>query len=200
MFRFDRLTAAAALLAMPLLCGPAMAQTPAPAPVPVSSSDVERVTATATVVAVDPATRVVTLKTAEGDVIDVTAGEEVRNFAQIKPGDGLVVILQRSLTYTVSPKGTNLPEAEVVERAGRAEPGEKPAAVESRSTSVTGLITAVDVTANTVSVAPLNGGPVHVLEVRNPERQAYLPKIEPGSLLTVTYTSAVALEVTPAAQ
>ncbi len=198
MFRFDRLTAAAVLLAVPLLCGPVLAQ--APAPTPVSSTDVERLTATATVVAVDPATRVVTLKTADGDVIDVTAGEDVRNFAQIQPGDGLVVILQRSLTYTVSPKGTKLPEAEVVDSAGRAKPGEKPAAVESRSTSITGVITGVDVAANTVSVAGLNGGPVHVLEVHNPERQAYLPKIEAGSLLTVTYTSAVALEVTPAAK
>jgi hypothetical protein len=197
MFRFDRLTAAA-LLAVPLLCGPAMAQAPATAPV--SSSDVERITAVATVVAVDPATRVVKLKTADGEVIDVTAGEDVRNFAQIKPGDGLVVTLQRSLTYTVSPKGTRLPAALVVDRAGRARPGQKPAAVESRSASVTGVITAVDVPANTVSVVGLSGGPVHVLEVHNPERQAYLPKIAPGSLLTVTYTSAVALEVTPAAK
>jgi Cu/Ag efflux protein CusF len=200
MFRFDRLTAAAALLAVPLLCGSALAQAPSPGPAPVSSSDVERVTATATVVAVDPATRVVTLKTENGDTIDVTAGEDVRNFAQIKPGDGLVVALQRSLTYTVSPKGTELPAAQVVDRAGRAEPGELPAAVESRSTSITGTITAVDAAANTISVVGLSGGPVHVLEVRNPERQAYLPKIAPGSLLTVTYTSTVALEVTPAAK
>jgi hypothetical protein len=198
MFRFDRLTASAALLTVPLLCGSAMAQTSAPAPV--SSSDVERVTATATVVAVDPATRVVTLKTDDGDVIDVTVGEDIRNFAQIKPGDGLVVTLQRSLTYTVSPKGTKLPEALVVDRAGRAKPGQKPAAAVSRSASVTGVITAVDVPANTISVVGTGGGPVHVFEVRDPERQAYLPKISPGSLLTVTYTSAVALQVTPAAQ
>nr|WP_294505732.1 hypothetical protein [uncultured Rhodopila sp.] len=198
MIRFDRLTAAAALLALPLLCGSALAQDPAPAPV--SSSDIERVTATATVVAVDPATRVVKLKTEDGDVIDVTAGENVRNFAQIKPGDGLVVTLQRSLTYTVSPKGTKLPAALVVDRAGRAKPGQKPAAAVSQSTSITGIITAVDVPANTVSVVGQGGGPVHVLEVHNPERQAYLPKITPGSLLTVTYTATVALEVTPAAK
>jgi Cu/Ag efflux protein CusF len=198
MFRFDRLTAAAALLAVPLFCGSAIAQAPATAPV--SSSDVERVTATATVVAVDPATRVVTLKTEDGNTIDVTAGENVRNFAQIKPGDGLVVTLQRSLTYTVSPKGTELPAALVVDRAGRAEPGEKPAGAESRSTSITGTITAVDVPANTISVVGLSGGPVHVFEVHDPDRQAYLPKIAPGSLLTVTYTTTVALEITPAAK
>jgi len=193
MIRFNRLTAAAALLALPLLCGSALAQQAA---APVSSSDVERLTAAATVVAVDPATRVLTIKTEDGDVVDVTAGEQVRNFAQIKPGDIIVVILQRSLTFTVSPPGTKLPSAFVVDRGARAKPGAKPAGVLSRSTSLTGVITAVDVPDNSISVVPQGGGPVHVLEVHNPERQAYLPKIAPGSLLTVTYTSTVALDIT----
>jgi len=87
-----------------------------------------------------------------------------------------------------------------VDRAARAKPGEKPAGVVARSESFTGTIVAVDVPENTVSVVSQTGGPVHVLEVRDPERQAYLPKISPGSLLTVTYTSALALEVKPAAK
>jgi hypothetical protein len=196
MIPFNRLTAAAALLAVPLLCGSALAQTSEP----VSSTDTERVTATAQVVAVDPATRVVALKTEDGDVIDVTVGPEVRNFAQIKPGDGIVVTLQRSLTYTVSPKGTKLPSLQVVDRAGRAKPGEKPAGVVSRSTSLTGIIVGVDPSAHTISLVGQSGGPVHVFEVHNPERQAYLPKIAVGSLLTVTYAATVALDITPAAK
>lgn len=182
---------------MPLLCGSALAQQAA---APVSSSDVERLTASASVVAVDPASRVITIKTEDGDVVDVTAGEQVRNFAQIKPGDMIVVTLQRSLTFTVSPPGTKLPSAFVVDRGARAKLGAKPAGVLSRSTSLTGVITAVDVPDNTISVAPQSGGAIHVLEVHNPERQAYLPKIAPGSLLTVTYTSTVALDVTSPAK
>jgi hypothetical protein len=189
----NRLTAAAALLAVPLLCGPVLAQ---PATARVSSSDVERLTSTATVVSVDPATRVLAIKTGDGDVVDVTAGDQIRNFAQIKPGDLIIVALQRSLTYTVSPPGTKLPAASEVDRGARAKLGAKPAGVLSRSASLTGVITAVDVPANTVSVVGPNGGVVHVLEVRDPERQAYLPKIAPGSLLTVTYTATVALDVT----
>ena len=196
MFRLSRLTAATVLLALPLLSGPVCAQ---PAE-PVSSTDVERETATAQVVGIDPATRVISIKTEDGKVTDVKAGEDIRNFAQIKVGDIVVATLQRSLTYTVSPKGTKLPPTLVVDRAARAKPGEKPAGVVARSESFTGTIVAVDVPENTVSVVSQTGGPVHVLEVRDPERQAYLPKISPGSLLTVTYTSALALEVKPAAK
>jgi hypothetical protein len=87
-----------------------------------------------------------------------------------------------------------------VDRGARAKRGEKPAGVLSRSTSLTGIITAVDVPDNTISVVPQNGGAIHVLEVHNPERQAYLQKIVPGSLLTVTYTSTVALDVTSPAK
>src|SRR5687767_5663639 len=42
---------------------------------------------TATVVAVDPAERVVVLKTADGDMIPVKCGKNVVNFDQIKAGD-----------------------------------------------------------------------------------------------------------------
>ena len=102
MFRLSRLTAATVLLALPLLSGPVCAQ---PAE-PVSSTDVERETATAQVVGIDPVTRVISIKTEDGKVTDVKAGEDIRNFAQIKVGDIVVATLQRSLTYTVSPKGT----------------------------------------------------------------------------------------------
>jgi hypothetical protein len=197
MFVLNRLIAAAtAMLAVPLLGGTAWAQATAP----VSPMDVERMTATAQVVAVDPATRTVTIKAENGEMIDVIAGEDVRNFAQIKVGDVVVATVQRSLTFTVSPKGTDLPATMVVDEAARAKPGERPAGVIARSTSLSATIVAVDAAAHTVSIVEKSGGPVRVLEVRNPERQAYLPNITPGSLLTVTYTSALAVDVQSAAK
>ena len=88
----------------------------------------------------------------------------------------------------------------MVDRGARARLGAKPAGVLSRSTSLTGVISAVDVPDNTISIVGQGGGAVHVLEVHNPERQAYLPKIAPGSLLTITYTSTAVLDVTSPAK
>jgi hypothetical protein len=191
--------AGAALLIVPsLLClspdGTARAETAAP----VSSSDTEVATATAVITAIDAPTRTVTVKTDNGETMDIKVGENVRNFAQMKVGDKVVATLELALTYTVFPAGTKLPAEVVTGQVGRAKPGEKPAAEVSRSASLTGLIVGVDTEAHTVSVVERRGGSVHVLHVKNPERQAYLPKIHPGQILAITYTEALALEVQPA--
>jgi hypothetical protein len=190
--------AAAFLLVPPLLSlspgGPAQAETAAP----VSSTDTEVETATAVVTAIDVPTRTVTIKTDDGGTVDIKVGDNVRNFAEMKVGDKVVATLQLALTYTVFPAGTKLPAAMVMNSAGRAKPGAKPGAEVSRSTSLTGTIVGVDTNAHTVSVVGQNGGPVHVLQVKNPERQAYLPKIHSGQILSITYTEALALQVQPA--
>jgi Cu/Ag efflux protein CusF len=189
--------AAAALLVAPSIIGTspggaAWAQAAA------SSTDSEVITSTSVVTAIDPATRTVTIKFSNGKTMDVKAGDNVRNFAQIKVGDRIVATLELALTYTVFPIGTKLPAAMVVDRVGRAKPGAEPGAVVSRSASLSGLIVGVDAVAHTVSVVEQGGGPVHILQVKNPERQAYLPKVHPGQILAITYTEALALQVEPA--
>src|SRR3954462_9429493 len=54
---------------------------------PGQAKAVSVITAEATVTAVDPATRKVTLKLNDGKTRTIIAGDEVRNFAQIKVGD-----------------------------------------------------------------------------------------------------------------
>src|SRR5262245_20074297 len=56
------------------------------------------VKASATVESVDPATRKVTLKLANGSTRTIVAGDEVKNFAQIKAGDKLTVAYMEALT------------------------------------------------------------------------------------------------------
>ena len=184
----------ATCLAVLLLAGTASAQTAAP----VSSSDSELLTGSAVVTAINPTTRVVTMKSADGKSMDVTAGDQVRNFAHIKVGDVVSVAAERSLTFTVSPRGTKLPDAMMAKGAARAKPGEKPMGVAARSESLSGMIVAVDPAANTIDVVDQHGGPIHTLHVKNPERQAYLPKVHPGDMLTVTYTETVGISVDPA--
>ena len=50
------------------------------------------------VVAIDKATRTVTLKGPKGDVRDIVASDEVKNFDQVKVGDFLVVRYAQALT------------------------------------------------------------------------------------------------------
>jgi hypothetical protein len=102
--------------------------------------DLETESETAQVVAVDAATRTVTLKAATGETVDVVAGDAVRNFAQIKLGDNVVAVIERSLTYIVSPRGPKLPPAARLDQAGRTAPGAKPGAAVARSTAITATL------------------------------------------------------------
>jgi hypothetical protein len=57
---------------------------------PGKASIVEAAELSAKVVGIDKATRTVTLKGPKGNVVDVVAGDEVKNFDQIKLGDFVV--------------------------------------------------------------------------------------------------------------
>lgn len=165
---------------------------------PLSSSDVEVVSETATVIFVDQGTRTAKLKTSHGDVFDYVAGPEVRNFAQVKVSDVVTAAMERRLTFTVSPRGTQLPTVAAASGGAQAKPGEKPGVMAGAAVSMSGIIVAVDAAAKTVAVVENGGGPVHTLQVRNPERQALLGQVHAGDVLTVTYAETVGIAVTPA--
>ena len=87
----NRIALALVFLAATLAAG-AFAQQPATGATVVASEPGKAVIAqtaevSAKVVAIDKATRTVTLKGPQGNVVDVVAGDEVRNFDQIKLGD-----------------------------------------------------------------------------------------------------------------
>lgn len=196
----DRFTlptrAAAALIAGLALPGLAAAQTSQP----LSSTDAEVVIETAKITAVDPATRMITLQAETGATATIHAGDEVRNFAQIKVGDTLVAREERAINFKVLPPGSKIPDNAVVTGVARAKPGQKPAAGAGAVGTKTVIITGVDVASKTVTIVEPGGGNEHTLQVRNPERQAMLPQVHPGDLLVITYSEAVTLQVVPPAQ
>ena len=58
---------------------------------------------TATITAIDAATRAITLKGPQGKEITLTAGPEVKNFAQMKVGDQVEATYTEALALAVSP-------------------------------------------------------------------------------------------------
>ena len=117
------------VLAAALAASPASAQTgttvvgKAPGKVAMAQT----VKATATITAIDAATRAVTLKGPKGNEMVVTAGPEVKNFAQIKVGDQVNVEYVESLALELKKGGGAPVAATVKEGAAAAKPGERPA-------------------------------------------------------------------------
>ncbi len=168
----------------------------APAALPSGTVDENLVTATAKVKAIDHKTRRVTLQRGDNSLIKFTAGEEVRNLAQVQVGDEVNVSYYESLAYEVRKPGDSQPGATVAEAAGRAKLGEKPGATAGRVTTVTATIAAIDKAATTVTLrAP--DGELTTVKARNPDN---LNRVAVGDLVDLTYTEALAISVEPPAK
>jgi hypothetical protein len=193
MFRtmFGGVVLAAALVALP-----ASAQTGAAVvgKAPGKVAMAQTVKATATITAIDAATRAVTLKGPKGNEMVVTAGPEVKNFAQLKVGDQVNIEYIESLALELKKGGGAPVAATVKEGAAGAKPGERPAGIMGRQVTVVADV--IDVNAETQMVTLK--GPQRTIEVkaRDPEQFKLIKK---GDQIQATYTEAMAIAVAPVA-
>lgn len=197
----SKLTIAGAAL-LGSLCVNAIAQeTPAAgaavakSTVPGQGTIAAAVNISAKVEAINKETREITLKGPEGNEVTVTAGPEVRNFDQINVGDMVAARYLESLTLRLKKDGKDVVAATTEEAAGRAEPGEMPAAGAARRVEVTADVIGVNEKTQTITLR----GPNRTIELKldDPE-QVKLVKV--GDQVQATFTEAVALAVEPANQ
>ena len=184
------------VLAAALAVLPASAQTGATVvgKAPGKVAMAQTVKATATITAIDAATRAVTLKGPKGNEMVVTAGPEVKNFAQMKVGDQVTVEYVESLALELKKGGGAPVAATAKEGAGAAKPGERPGMVGGRQVTIVADV--IDVNAET-QVVTLKGPQRTVeMKVRDPEQFKLIKK---GDQVQATYTEAMAIAVTPAA-
>ena len=186
------------IAAIALGCPLAHAQPKAPQRSTVVASEpgkavaVSVVEATATVVAINTATRTVTLKRADGRLVEVFCGDDVKNFAQISVGDNVKVSYQEALTLEL--KKTRAPlAASGTTSEVRAEPGARPAGAVGREITVLADVVAVDPKKSTISLKGPAGNVVE-LKVRNPD---HFKVVKKGDQVEAVYSEALAVAVTP---
>jgi hypothetical protein len=148
----------------------------------------------AQVVAIDKAARMVTLKGPQGNAVDIVAGDEVKNFDQIKLGDFVVARYLQALTLELRKTKVKAGEPTVSEAAVRAKPGERPAAAGAREVTAIADVIGVDPKKSTITLKGPRGNVV-ALDVQNPDQFKVVKK---GDQVQVTYTEALALSVEPA--
>jgi hypothetical protein len=147
----------------------------------------------ATVVAIDKGSRIVTLKGPKGNSVDVVAGDQVKNFDQIRVGDRVNVRYEEALTLEL--KKTKAPLDAKGEVAGvRAAPGSRPAGAVGREITVLADVIAVDKKNSIISLKGPRGNVVD-LKVRN---QDHFKVVKKGDQVEAVYTEALAISVTPA--
>jgi hypothetical protein len=157
----------------------------------------QTVTVRAKVRAINQKTREVTLVGPEGGVFTVHAGDQVKNLAQVKKGDTVVVHYTRSAVFVLAGPGEPIPPNTVTVAGGTAAPGQLPAAAVGGRLVLTGTVVGVDPDAHTLSLVNPKGGRVVTVEVTDPQRQAQLGHVNVGDSLTVVYSEALAVAVEP---
>ena len=161
---------------------------------PGKATAVRAVEISAQVVGIDKATRTVTLKGPKGDVVDVVASADVKNFDQMKVGDFVVVRYAQALTLELRKTRGPVGDVTVQQDAVRAKPGERPAVAGARQVTAIATVTAVDPKKSTITLKGPRGNVV-TLDVQNPDQFKVVKK---GDQVEVTYTEALALSVEPA--
>ncbi len=161
---------------------------------PVTVENLETVSATVT--AVNLKKRLVSLKSSDGGGTTIEVPDEVRNLAQVKVGDQVVVRYYKSIGAAVRPKGTPTDLSAVDEAAvlGRAEPGAKPGGGIGSVTSTTVAIQSVDKTNHTVTFSGPDGF-VRVVQIKDPNAQNFIATLKSGDLVDLTFTEALAISV-----
>ena len=161
---------------------------------PTGGSREQAVTATAIVTAVDQKNRLVTLRRSEGDTVTVRVGDEVRNLAQVKRGDRVVVVYYESIAFRVLKPGEAKASITSNDDTMVAPLGQRPGAASARETTLVAKIVRLD---RAKQQAVLRGpkGKMITVKVRNPE---HFDKVKVGDSVEITYTEAFAIDVQPA--
>ena len=149
--------------------------------------------AVAVVTAIDEKTRQITLKGPEGDKVTFTAGPEVRNFAQIKRGDRVLMSYFEGFALALGPKGSGTEAEFSALEVTRAKLGDKPAASITSRTAAVGIVKAIDRAHRLVTLE----GPERTVQLEVAE-DVDLSKVKVGDSVEALYVASYAVQVIPA--
>lgn len=161
---------------------------------PTEARITDEISLEASVLEVDRTTRMLTVEREDGSQVKIFAGPEIQNFDRIESGDTIraryilaigarLLDSQEAGTPTMAGVG-----------AGRAEPGELPAAAFGTSMVMTVTINRVDKDTHEVTFTGPDGM-LQTIQAERLEGQRFVSGLEPGDRVELSFAEAVALSV-----
>lgn len=145
-----------------------------------------------TIVGIEADTRTVWLKDSKGKIVQVTVGEEAKNFDQLKLGDTVAAEYTQALTLSLK-KSTGPATVSQSETLNRAPEGAKPGGSAARAITVMANVVALNPQTRTVTLKGPQGNSVDIV-VEDPEQ---FKRVKKGDQVEVVYNEAVAISVEP---
>ncbi|MCG6875385.1 MAG: hypothetical protein LJE97_09885 [Betaproteobacteria bacterium] len=153
--------------------------------------EARRVVVTGTIEAVDRARRVLSVRGSRGNVVDIHAGPEVRNFDQIQAGDTVAVRYYQAIGLALDKTANSgIRERIDTETAVRAPEGARPGVAAGRKVEVIADVQAVDLKNRTVTLR----GVRHTVTL-SVAPGIKLENIKPGDQVHGEYVEAAAVSV-----
>jgi len=151
----------------------------------------EAVKITAKITAVDPATRTVTVVGPKGKAVSLVAGDKVKNFAQIKVGDEVVLRYMEAISVALEKSTAERSQTQTSSGPMTAAPGAKPGVGATQTTTIVANVQSVDAATQAVVLEGPGGKYVEV-KVKDP---AVFKQVKANDKVKITYTEAVLLDV-----
>jgi Cu/Ag efflux protein CusF len=154
-------------------------------PAPIVKQNVRK--ATLTITAIDPATRSVTLRAANGDEDTFTVGPAVTRFNQLKVGDKINATYQEAVVVEVRKPGTPAATTGTTAAGERYKSQVGGAVGAAHTMSVT--VKAVNMTEPSITVVAADGRTM----TRMIQDKKNLENVKPGDRIDITYSEALIL-------
>ena len=148
-------------------------------------------TETATVEAIDASARTVTLEKPDGTFMMVTAGPEIKRFAEVKVGDKVTARYDENLIIRVKQPG----ESDVVSSTKATTGSEQamPGGTKAKQVTITATIAAIDMNTPTITFTGPNGWR-YMSKVQDKEA---LAKVKVGDKVDIVWTEAMLVSLEP---
>ena len=146
---------------------------------------------TATVLAVDQASRRLTLQTPDGQSETVVVPPEVKRFNEVAAGDTINIEVREGLLFEYQPAGSMAVQPQAVVAGGRTDPNSPPGAAAAAAVQSTVTVVAIDAPNRVVTVQGPDGNKMHVKAGSN----VSIEKLAVGDRLLATYVAEVALSL-----
>jgi hypothetical protein len=151
----------------------------------------ERRTATATIEAIDTTTRMLSLRKADGQHVDVRVPDDIKRFSTLKVGEKIAATYYENVVLIVRPKDATEPPADRLSAANTpATSGARAGTVATQQT-ITATIDAIDMKVPSISFKGPRGW-VYSSKVEDREAVA---KVKVGDRVDITWTEALLLSV-----
>jgi hypothetical protein len=153
----------------------------------------EQRTTTATIEAIDPATRMLSLKKSDGQHVDVRVPDEVKRFSTLKVGETISATYYENVVLILKPSTLNEPAVDKASSARTAATSGARAGTFSTQQTITATIDAIDMKVPSISFK----GPRGWTYTSKVEDKAALSKVKVGDRVDITWTEALLVSVDP---